>query len=482
MDWKAIREELSRLTALVDGWCDGKVSALERDLALEKLRMVYETIRFADMAAASAKQPEAMPVSEPEPVDTQEKPAESAHPAEPETPSEPAEASEPAAGAEPEPETPAAEVEPEAEAAPQTTLFDPEEDETMRHRRKQRVILSLYGAEPETPAESSESAAFAGSLEPETEPAPLHPERPVLLERKPVTEAQAESAVTFEEIEVETVEVPSVEPEPAPQETPDAETVSEEAASAESESESPVQPEREPEQQEEEVSESAAVSEPMQEPESEVEKEPEQEQLAEPLINLMIDALEDTEIATESMSFDLSSEESVETAASDSDADAEEPLSDALSASEFEINLQIDTDLEPEAVPETESEQEDESPLPGFDAGMEPLQVTPVLGEVINHDVQTLADTIAAPEDVATSLLRHEAIADLRQVIGLNDRFLFINELFGGDSDAYERTMQQLNSFDNLDDCMIYLAENYTWNPDAESVRMLMELLERKFA
>ena len=29
---------------------------------------------------------------------------------------------------------------------------------------------------------------------------------------------------------------------------------------------------------------------------------------------------------------------------------------------------------------------------------------------------------------------------------------------------------------------MIYIAEHFAWNPDSESARLVMELLERKFA
>ncbi len=70
----------------------------------------------------------------------------------------------------------------------------------------------------------------------------------------------------------------------------------------------------------------------------------------------------------------------------------------------------------------------------------------------------------------------------MRQAVGINDRFLLIRDLFGGDSEAYESLMQRLNAFESLDDCVIYLTENYTWNANSDSVRLLMELLERKFA
>lgn len=105
-----------------------------------------------------------------------------------------------------------------------------------------------------------------------------------------------------------------------------------------------------------------------------------------------------------------------------------------------------------------------------------------VLGEVINANVHTLADTIAPPHDIASELRRSESVADLHWAIGINDKFLMIRDLFGGDGEAFERAIEALNGFDNLDDCMIYVAENYAWNANSDGAKLLMELLERKFA
>ena len=55
----------------------------------------------------------------------------------------------------------------------------------------------------------------------------------------------------------------------------------------------------------------------------------------------------------------------------------------------------------------------------------------PVLGEVLGGDVHTLADTIAAPKDMASEIVRKERITDLKQAIGINDKFLLLRDLFG---------------------------------------------------
>ena len=72
-------------------------------------------------------------------------------------------------------------------------------------------------------------------------------------------------------------------------------------------------------------------------------------------------------------------------------------------------------------------------------------------------------------------------VTDLRRAVGLNDKFLLIRDLFGGNGSLYEITIRKLNEFDNFDDCMIYIAEHFAWNPNSDGAKLMLELLERKF-
>ena len=82
--------------------------------------------------------------------------------------------------------------------------------------------------------------------------------------------------------------------------------------------------------------------------------------------------------------------------------------------------------------------------------------------------------------DVASKLQATSINGDLRQHIGINDRFMIIRNLFGGNSEAFNATMAQLNTFTDLDDALLYIQDHYSWNPDDESVKMIIDLLERK--
>lgn len=105
---------------------------------------------------------------------------------------------------------------------------------------------------------------------------------------------------------------------------------------------------------------------------------------------------------------------------------------------------------------------------------------TVTLADAMAQNSTTLADTIAAPAALGEEI-NNSHIKSLRKAIGINDKFLMIRDLFGGDGDVYEQTLDALDEFDSFDDCLLYIAENHPeWNPDSEGAKFLTQLLERK--
>ena len=79
-----------------------------------------------------------------------------------------------------------------------------------------------------------------------------------------------------------------------------------------------------------------------------------------------------------------------------------------------------------------------------------------VLGETLANQTAAVNEVIgkkAAHTDVA-SRLRASQITDLRHSIGINDRFLLIRDLFGGKAEEYERVIDELDAFTELDDAI----------------------------
>ena len=73
MDLKYVRSELRKLSEIVEGWnATQEIGSLERDLALDKLRTLYEAVRFGteeEPAAADAVRQEAVPTEIPVSLD-----------------------------------------------------------------------------------------------------------------------------------------------------------------------------------------------------------------------------------------------------------------------------------------------------------------------------------------------------------------------------------------------------------------------------
>lgn len=101
---------------------------------------------------------------------------------------------------------------------------------------------------------------------------------------------------------------------------------------------------------------------------------------------------------------------------------------------------------------------------------------TPVVGEQF-HEQPSVADTIACPKGVAESA----PVALLRDAIGVADKFMLIRELFDGDADAYEKAIDALEAQPSFDDCVIFITEHYTWSPNSQATKLIMDLLQRKY-
>ena len=519
MDLKTIRAELRKLTAIVDGWePSGEIPALERDLALEKLRTLYDAVRFTEVESlpefpVAETEPAAAPVPidlgavlsldptdeavfEPGP-DAVSGPAldAEAEPAEPFSEPDTTVAADSAgafAGGNPDTETPGM-------AEPAASDSEPE-------------LEGESGFEPD-PEAASEAAFVAGESEPAAESGPV-----AASESEAMPEPSAKPVVAPEsEAAAEPSAKPVVAPGPAAAAEPSAKPVAAPGPAAAAEpSAKPVA-----------APGPAAAAEPVVVPEPAPAPAPEPapaekpQYIAPTLFGLeeetvrhrhkqrVIMSLYDTPAPAEKPARPETAErpaERPEPAARPEPAVTLEPAARPEPAATPGPTVRPGFAATPKpaaapasagpgpqsgmSVPQSAAEPVTVSEAP---AAAEPeeaesgarevaVPVGAVLGEVINHDVQTLADTIAPRRDMASELRRGEPVADLRNAIGINDKFLLIRDLFGGDGEAYEEAIATLNAFDDFDECMIHIAENYAWNPNSDGAKFMMELLERKFA
>lgn len=83
-------------------------------------------------------------------------------------------------------------------------------------------------------------------------------------------------------------------------------------------------------------------------------------------------------------------------------------------------------------------------------------------------------------KDVA-SRLKDNPISNIKSAIGLNDRFLIINELFKGDAEYFNVFVDALNDQNNLDEAMAFMNQNLEWDEKQDGFKKLLELVFRRF-
>ena len=74
------------------------------------------------------------------------------------------------------------------------------------------------------------------------------------------------------------------------------------------------------------------------------------------------------------------------------------------------------------------------------------------------------------------------AVEDIRQAISLGDRFLFQRELFAGNGELMQKTLDEINTLGSLNEAMDYVLDNFDWDKDSTAVQLFENVLKRRFA
>lgn len=219
---------------------------------------------------------------------------------------------------------------------------------------------------------------------------------------------------------------------------------------------------------EEEVAEEA-------EPEPEPEKEPEQEPGPE------IEVRPKTKLAHSAI-LALYDDEEDETEEEVAPAEEEGVVEEEVVAEEEPEEVVIDmtepiVEVEPETTEQAPVVEPVAEPAAAEEEEEQPVKV--VLGEVLGADQTTLADRIAAdaPVDVASVANAQKSLVEM---IGLNDKFILLRDLFHNNHDYYEAAIDQLDEFEDIDEAMLFIHDNFQWNPNSEGAKLLVELLSNK--
>lgn len=110
------------------------------------------------------------------------------------------------------------------------------------------------------------------------------------------------------------------------------------------------------------------------------------------------------------------------------------------------------------------------------------------VNETIAAQHESINDKLkqAASQREVGNKLKEGPIKDLRKAIGINDQYLFINELFRGDQTMYERSIKTINGFNIYAEAELWIKRELklklAWNDNTDTVRYFDQLIKRRFA
>ena len=134
-----------------------------------------------------------------------------------------------------------------------------------------------------------------------------------------------------------------------------------------------------------------------------------------------------------------------------------------------------------------EPQEEVKEPLESLEI-LDELEVAePVVEPAPAPQPKAKVEPVAAPQPTPRPMpqqtsLFGPAVEDIRQAISLGDRFLFQRELFAGNGELMQKTLDEINALGSLNEAMDYVLDNFDWDKESTAVQLFENVLKRRFA
>lgn len=193
--------------------------------------------------------------------------------------------------------------------------------------------------------------------------------------------------------------------------------------------------------------------------------------------------IESSEIEEEYEEFERDFEDDIEEALEEEEGLEGLEGEEGLEEIEEEEGLEGEEDLEEEEG--IEEEEEEGAELEGSVQGEQEDSGIRAYKKVYTIESHTLGDKLESAEDTSLAArLQRKPVSDLASAIGINDKFLLLNELFGGSMEKYNKSIRALNNFSTLLGAKTYMSElqiEFQWNCESDAYKKLDNLVERRF-
>ena len=108
------------------------------------------------------------------------------------------------------------------------------------------------------------------------------------------------------------------------------------------------------------------------------------------------------------------------------------------------------------------------------------------INDTASERPESLNERLKQSKIELSELLTDVPVRDLRKAIGVNERFVFINELFRGDEAMYERSIKTINNFSIFPEAQYWIQRELKvkigWREDNPFVQQFDQLVKRRFS
>jgi hypothetical protein len=108
------------------------------------------------------------------------------------------------------------------------------------------------------------------------------------------------------------------------------------------------------------------------------------------------------------------------------------------------------------------------------------------LNDTIGQNGTSLNERLKTAKTELAEVLTDLPIRDLKKGIGINDRYLFVNELFRGDEAMYERSIKTINGFRILAEAEYWMERELKvklgWDDGKSTTQHFYQLVKRRFS
>ena len=106
--------------------------------------------------------------------------------------------------------------------------------------------------------------------------------------------------------------------------------------------------------------------------------------------------------------------------------------------------------------------------------------------KTLANQVESLNEKLKEDRIEVVTALQGTPIRDLKKAIGLNDRYLFVHDLFRGDENMYERSLKTINGFNIYPEAQYWIQRELkvklSWPDNSETVKLFDQLIKRRFS